>query len=684
MASSHINHCFIDPDRIVLGPPRRSFASSNARAAGKIQEGPEEPNTRDRSSFHEKSRNGDSADARHHERRNTQTNGRQANRQDGEDFESLDRRDPERRPKWAGRDRNDQALEDEEDYSRAAVRRDRGKLSQPWFKKENAEAVEENGRGTDRAPDWRREPRDREWGRPARIEAEPEWMDALEPEEPFQVRTQEDFQRWKEKMKAGTATPTDKVEQPASTEAVQENLAQKSAPREPDDSMDKFFARFESKGQEQKAATVKGHGKTRFASLFSPATEQNKQVEAPPPMPTSERPSSAQLPGSSADADQAGFARILEMLQTRSNNPTPQSQDNAKSRTPLYARGSEPKTEAEGRPSSQSLISLLTGQSIPPQQEPTPPTLERFADSGTPISPPTHARQQSSISKDEVLLNLLRQASLAPKPEPPNPHHQSVPGMYGMPNDPNARAAARNPMVSPVQGQGQMPGQRRETSRSMFDESPVSLYPNEQGPREHIARRPTDGTQSETEDPLIALLRGQATQRPIPPQGPPGLQRPPGLDQIPRPGQGWPSQPPQPQQPPHRQTALPPGLSAVPRGMVGAPFGQPQQIPTQQNMPQPPQPAPQQRAQQPRKYTGESGSAPGLPNLPPGMYPPPGFMNAGPPPGFPGSMANHPARYQGEPGPPGVNRGFVEMYGEAGGRGIGLRGGSGNGMPPFR
>jgi hypothetical protein len=77
------------------------------------------------------------------------------------------------------------------------------------------------------------------------------------------------------------------------------------------------------------------------------------------------------------------------------------------------------------------------------------------------------------------------------------------------------------------------------------------------------------------------------------------------------------------------------------------------------------------------------------PLLPPGMYPPPGFMNAGPPPGFPGAMPNHPTgRFQGEPpGPPqGLSRAFVDAYGgELGGRGLGLRGGAGTGgMPPYR
>ncbi|KIX08629.1 uncharacterized protein Z518_03285 [Rhinocladiella mackenziei CBS 650.93] len=686
-----------DPDRIVLGPPRRSFASSNARAAGKTQEGSEESNSKDSSSFHERSRNGDESESRPYERRATQSNGRFGNRQDSEDAETENRRDYDRRFKWAGRDRSDQNLEDDhEDLTRTGFRRDthsRAKLSQSWFKKDTGDG--ESRRDTDKSQDWRSgRGRDRDWDRSVKAEADPEWMDSTEPDEPFQVHTQEDFQRWKEKMKAGGTTSLDKTESGVTTsptDNVQEKPAKKVVPVEPDDSMDKFFARFEAKGTEQKTGAGKVHGKTRFASLFSPPAEQNKQVEAPP-MPTAERPSSAQIP-SSTDADQAGFARILEMLQTRSNNPTPQNQDTAKPRTPLHAGGTGSKAEPEARPSSQDFLSLLGAQNAPRQSEPAqsqpPPNHERYAEPRSPTEQPPHTRQQSSINKDEVLLNLLRQASLAPKPQPPPPpppppppaHQQSEMGagarMPGL-NDPNSRS--RGQMISPVQGQGQvqdpiMMMQRRETGRSMFDESPISMYQNEPGPREALSRRPTNGTQPGfTDDAMMAMLRTQRLMPPPQHQGlPPGLQRPPGLDQLPRPNPTWPSQP------PPRQPSLPPGLSNVPRGVPSSSFMQTQQITNQQNMQQQPQ---QQRPQQQRKYTGDSVSTPGVPNLPPVMYPPPGFIGAGPPPGFPG----HPARYQAESAPPqGISRVFMDMYGEIGGRGLGLRGGTGNGgMPPYR
>lgn len=692
-----------DPDRIVLGPPRRSFASSNARASGKSQEGSEEI-SRDRTSFHERSRNGDGADSRHHERRSTQPNGRYGNRQDSEDPETEGRREYERRPKWAGRDRQDQDLEDEqavEDSSRPGFRRDthsKAKLSQSWFRKDAGDD-DDSRRDPEKAPDWRRDRgRDRDWDRSAKVEADPEWMDSAEPEDPFQVHTQEDFQRWKERMKAGGATPLEKVESAITSPPAEEKPIKKAASEEPDDSMDKFFARFESKGTEQKPGATKAHGKTRFASLFSPATEPNKQVEIPPPMPAVDRPSSAEASGSATDADQAGFARILEMLQTRSANPTSQTQDAAKPRTPLYARGSESKAESEKAGNTLESILPMLAKPVPqhesePRQLPTP--LDRLPDSRSPTEQSTHTRQQSSINKDEGLLSLLRQASLAPKPQPPPPHQQSDMrggGMFGVPPDPNGRiGTSRGQMIAPIQGQDVMMMPRRETGRSIFDESPISMYPNEQGPREQTVRRTTNGTQpGMAENDLVALLRGHIPQQrqvqpPQPPQGlPPGLQRlPPGLDSMPRPNPSWPPQQPQPQHHPPRQPSLPPGLSNLPRGMPVAPYGQLQQLPNPQSLQQQPQSQPQRPPPQ-RKYTAEPATTPGgMPNLAPGMYPPPGFMNAGPPPGFPGAMGNQPGRYGADPGP--QQRAFMEMYGEVSGRGVGLRGGTGNGgVPPYR
>lgn len=648
----------------------------------------------------EKPKAGDATESQTRDRRSTQTNGRH-NRHESDDQGLDTRRDYDRKLRW-GRDKNEQQeMEDDQalEESRPGFRRDtvsRAKMSQSWFRKDTGEPLEESRRDTDKAPDWRTRAREREWDRSLKPEADPEWMDSTEPEEPFQAHTQEDFQRWKERMKAGGA-PQEPVEATISDSPlgmIEDKAAQKLPSLEPDDSMDKFFARYEQKSVTQKAGPGKSGGtKTRFASLFSPSAEpQSKPFENMAPV-AAERPSSAQMPGSNPmDADQAGFARILEMLQTRSNNPTPQTVEQTKPRTPLYARDAQPKAESEARPpSSSNLLSFLGNQNVGFPHEGAPPQ-ERYSDSKSPGEQPSHTRQQSSINKDEVLLNLLRQANLAPKPQPPPPHQhpemRSAAAMFGVP-DPNARQGPARGQVPP-QVQEQAMNQRRETGRSMYDEPPPPMYHNEPGPREHLSRRPTNGSQlSYNDDPLMALLRSQnqGQQRMMQQsqvQGvPPGLQRPPGLDQMPRPNPSWPPQqpqaPPQSQQQPPRQPPLPPGLANMPRGMPGAPYGPPPPMTSPPNIP------PQQQPQRPppqRKYTNESPSGTGLPNFPPGMVPPPGFMNAGPPPGFPGAPgAVYSGRFQGEP-PPAGRGAFMEMYGDMGGRGVGLRGGGGNGGMP--
>jgi len=738
-------------------------------------------------STEDKPKTGDSTEPRTQERRNTQTNGRHNRRESDE--QALDsRRDPDRKLRW-GREKNEQQeLEDDQplEDSRAGFRRapmSRAKMSQSWFRKDTGEVLEETRRESDKTPDWRTRARDRDWDRDwdrsIKPEADPEWMDSTEPEEPFQAHTQEDFQRWKDKMKAGSAPqePQEPLEAAISDSPggiVEEKTSQKAVSQEPDDSMDKFFARYEQKTVGQKPGPGKAGTKTRFASLFSPAAEQSKPLETPAPVAT-ERPSSAQMPGSnSMDADQAGFARILEMLQTRGNNPTHQTrpQEQPKPRTPLYASDTQAKMEGDAGPSSSSnLMSFLGNQNVgyPPEglSGPSGPSQERYPDTKSPVEQPSHTARQPSINKDEVLLNLLRQANLAPMPQPP-PLHQhsdlsSAGNMYGAP-DPNTRQGPpRGQGISQGQGQGQsqainprrdaarsmfdaspapvpiyeqgpreqlstrpttgsqlpfnndtspvsmyqneqgprepLSGRPRDSSRSMFDASPVSVPMYEQGPREPLSGRPSNGSQAPyNNDALLALLRSQAQgqQRMMQsgqPQGVhPSLQRPPGFDQIARPNPSWPPQQPQPQpqQQPPRQPPLHPGFAAMPGRMPGrvpgrmppGPYGQPQQLPNQQIIPRQQQP---QRPPPQRKYTGESQSATGIPNFPPGIGPPPVFMNPPPPPGFPGAPgANYPTRFQGEL-PQGVRGGFMEMHGDMGGRGVGLSGGGGpGGMPSFR
>ncbi|KAI9879152.1 MAG: hypothetical protein M1823_006869, partial [Watsoniomyces obsoletus] len=196
------------PDRIVLGPPRRSFASANARTTGKSSnESPDEPSTSLKTTF-ERFKNGDG------ESRKSQANGRhdiadeKSRRKLDEEEDTRPRRDYDRKPRWAGAD-------DEQPQ--------RSKLDQPWSRySRGADSMDDTKREGTRHQDWRRDRgKDRGWDRPAPAEEDPEWMDEPMEEQAAPARTQEDFQRWKERMKAGKNTNTtteDVIQIPASPE----------------------------------------------------------------------------------------------------------------------------------------------------------------------------------------------------------------------------------------------------------------------------------------------------------------------------------------------------------------------------------------------------------------------------------------------------------------------------------
>ena len=677
----------LDPDRIVLGPPKRSFASSNARAAGKgSQESPDDNIISLKSTAFEKFKSGDALDTR----RSNQTNGRYASRSDlepsddrprrkvDEDDDTRPRRDHDRKPKWAAGD--------EEQSQRA-------KFEQPWFRHDRGGDSLDDTRKEGRHSDWRRDRgRDRGWERTAPAEEDPEWMDEPVEEQAAPARTQEDFQRWKERMKAGkstTANNDEAVITPSSPEPANgksQKAAQAFIDAEADDSMDKFFARFnEVKVATEPTPVTKAPTKSKFASLFSPQAEQPPQIryssQAPVEEPAREKPPPMPVEAPSGDADQAGFARILEMLQGRSQNAAAAQAQEPKSRVPLYARESQNKGEAEKPPPPPGLMGLLS-QPVPQMAErQRPQNYDRVQGSKSPDEQ-DYGRQQSN--KDELLLNLLRQANQAPKPTPVSPLHDQYGGRSMFTNEDilNRNAVARNHMISPQQVPEPSFMHRRENGRSVMDELPQhsQRYQDDQAAYEHLTRRRTSEAHRSAYDDqaMLSLLRGQGMnvhQKAAHPtqqqQGPPpGLGRPPGLDQMPRAPPGWPSQQQQSQQ--QRQAAPPPGMPNLPRNLP-AQYGGPNMPPHQQQnqRSQPPPPPPQQQ----RKYTGESA----MHNYPP-MGPPPGFMNSGPPPGFPGAGYG---RYNGPPEPPqGVGRAFMDMYGDAGRAGV--RGGTGGGMPGYR
>lgn len=462
--------------------------------------------------------------------------------------------------------------------------------------------------------------------------------------------------------------------------------------------MDKFFTRL----SEQKAPTTqpavaaaKPHGKSRFGALFGPSPIDTQKVASPdaPPLPMSapapapKEPKNTdpvqqmfgmslreKMPTSPAavaaagpktagavDPDQAAFARILDMLQGRSSNSTtpsqqPQTQQPAasgqqpreqKARVPLYARDSQQKVDSP-KDTSSPLLALLGGQAPPPQSTAPPPSQheppirrstghDRLDMSRSPVDS-SHGRQSSQ--KDELLLNLLKQASQAPKPTPPSEQYAHRPMST---EHSNRMAMARNELPPPPDAshlRGYTHGPPEERMR--FNDDPM-MYNH--GPR----RQNSEANRPMYEDSLLESLRNAP-----PPHGhglPPGLSRPPGFDQqMPSrmPPPGWNGPPPPPQQQPS-QGRQPGPSSNIPnnsRPNIPPGYGMPPPPQGRDGRPPPQSAGPQQPGPQ-RKYTNDSGMP---------MGPPPGFAGNAQPPGFP-SLMPHPSQMQQQQGGGGHQQG---------------------------
>src|ERR1700722_8218495 len=150
-------------------------------------------------------------------------NGRRGTREDGEGWtsvksrKSLGQEDGDRGHRNGERDKDRYQKDGDVDNTESASRRigiGRGRFDQSWNREESGAKDGEGTKTGARGQGWRdRErdrdrDRDREWNRGGRIEEDPEWMDSPTKTEKKQAHTQEDFQRWKERMKAG-ATPAE-------------------------------------------------------------------------------------------------------------------------------------------------------------------------------------------------------------------------------------------------------------------------------------------------------------------------------------------------------------------------------------------------------------------------------------------------------------------------------------------
>ncbi|CUS15762.1 unnamed protein product [Tuber aestivum] len=521
---------------------------------------------------------------------------------------------------WTGASRQPRKSFGAEDGDRFRGTGDRGKRETPWDK-DRPPKYDNFGREREHRPRGRRDEaswlledrgtdrgdrdhyRDRDHHRynssNNRNEKDPEWMDSGPGNEDKTgdskaVHSMEEFQRWKEKMKASNAPEEKKIRAEAPAELVGQDKFPKepkgshqstketgnshsaieepaTAPAVVENGVDRFFglwgAPSSSKSPEQDILgnmrpETKTAVKSRFTSFFTPQEPVSPNIPEPPiaakiPTPVNE----------SSSEDKEGFQRILDLLTSNSLG----------SSEPVSVPS--PGISRPPQPSVSPLASMM-----PPHPPPS-------HSQQTPITSPPHHRDPNA----DFFMRLMQQNQSQGPPPPP-------------------------PLHAPYGGPSQMP-----------PPPPISTSP-------HSFQRAKNNPLSPAfDDPAITAFRQRSSQEstsPILPRGPPLMEQhgPPGswnhqqqqqqLSQQQQP-QPQPQQPPPPQN--HRQVAPPPG------------FARPQQQQHHHQGPPPP-PAflgPLPGVNGPQSMPFALGPPP---NLPPnfGPHTPPFFgmngMNGHPPP----------------------------------------------------
>lgn len=351
-----INALFVEPgEETVLGPPKLNFTSAAraAKNAGDKQErtgivstdGDQLGDRFPRDKNERWSRDGD----RDRNRERGITNGRRGAREDGEGWtsvkgrKSLGQEDFERFARNGDRnDRNRDKTEGgiEDDAPPRRGQRERTERTERWGRRDDAKdegskfAVQ--GGWRDRVQQPQREHRergDRDWDRAGnRGDDDPEWMDTkIEKKKEPQMKTQADFERWKEQMKAKD-TPAEEKGVSKETSAAPANATgiaagpmftapvQTPAAAEPTQGI--LFGNWGNVkgadlGQDESIKVKpKAPKASKFMSMFAKPEEQVAPGPIPAPAPAS--------PAPHANEDQQGFQRILQMLgQTNVGSPQP-------------------------------------------------------------------------------------------------------------------------------------------------------------------------------------------------------------------------------------------------------------------------------------------------------------------------------------------------------------------------
>lgn len=686
---SLIVHVYTVPDDIILGPPKTAFASASAarsgnktfdslsRSGANIYD--EETLRNDRSNLRDKlnkdrdrkdpeiDKTGESRTGGLHNRRGTRENSepwsnlRQRKSFGADDVDRPFRRNGDReqtRDRDVGRDSRTQHMRGSEHHRRESERDGdaevtgrrnghlRGRDEPSWYRDNDRPEGDDIEHKTDntRTRDWRERDRagprgaDREWNRGGKIEQDPEWMDEPEPERKGQTHTQEDFERWKERMKATSApaedTPPISVEQQInhehSTPDVGDDKASKkiSAPLVMDASFDRFFGlwnapektREVTSSENTDRASKKDLGKStgkpsKFTGFFNPRPEsQIPDPEPNPPLPLPLGPSQ-----DSSSEDREGFQRILQMLgggNTILENSMPQMAAPQQSRA-SYQDHQTPKASRHGTPPRQK--TFREAPASPPIYSPRSRKsigLEGLLGAQSPQEGPGPQNRDS-----EFLLKLMQQTRPIPNQPTMNEQRTSAGNPPGILPFSNLLGQPRG--VSQQDMPGPPPPQRFYQERREDIQMPEQSNPQALEDRTRHAKNPM---RIFSDEPSLANPHRQPPALPM--NLPPGLQRPTGFDPMPQPYSqhvhpqrqsmiapppGFPT--PSQSRHPSTHTQFPPGLIPNLSNL---------NLSSDRGLPFPPMRPPQ---------PGAPAGHPPPPGMPP---PPPGFMGMnGPPPGFP-------------------------------------------------
>lgn len=479
----------------------------------------------------------------------------------------------------------------------------RGRNEPSWYRDDDHQGDEENKDGPKR--DWRDKlagrGHDRDKGLGGNQEKEPEWLD--EPDDKKQAHTLDDFQRWKEKMKASNGpvpeTRTSPEPGPHHERTFSGTAAKKvETPLVVDSTFDAFFGNFAAKkndsgthGEDMAKTAVRA---SKFTGFFGPKAEPKPQE---PPTPTVPLPDSAK---DRSSEDKEGFQRILKLLDQQQSSSS---------------RNITPFREQTPRNVPQSPPSIIPDQFR--ESNPRGPLPSSRAPKDSPAFP----------SRDsEFLLNLMKQ----PQQQQPNRTPRTQPSQDDYLGQQSSVAAFSNLMISPHDTPQQTPSS---------------------GPPPGFFHHPSQSDQLQQREKQSQPHHRQQAKPPGPPgfydnvskffvdehNLPPGLQRPPppGVDQH-QSAQIFASQQrQQTQQQQQRQVQSPPGFQHMPNlathHQASFPPGLMPSI-TSPHHSQPPSSNDRGPPSQQQQHFG-ARPPPGFPNMNPGFGGPPGFGNGGGPMG---------------------------------------------------